>query len=126
MDNPNELTQFFSEKSVIGGAIVGIFVAIYRLWRILKRDSKEDNLDSVEKDIREELREEIKSLKDQNKVLYSDYHKLLDDFYILKIKISHYEKMFELCSQSDTVKCPLKTIQFENIKLRNLGTDNPV
>ena len=23
MDNPNELTQFFSEKSVIGGAIVG-------------------------------------------------------------------------------------------------------
>ena len=121
MDDPTQLTQFFSEKSVIGGAIVGIFVAIYRLWRILKHDSKEDNLDTVEKGLRDELRSEIKTLKDQNKTLYFDYNKLLDEYYSLKIKVVQYERASEMCDQDKTSHCPLKTIRIDVISNRPIG-----
>ena len=65
------IASFISDNALTGALSGGALAFLYKIWRILKKDRKEDNLDEVERALRDEMRNDIKTLKEENKTLFS-------------------------------------------------------
>ena len=78
----------------------GALAFLYKIWKILRTDRKEVDLDSVEKALREELREELKRIKDENKELKQENNALNADMADLKAAV-------KICQTNRPSTCPL-------------------
>ena len=99
MSNTN-IPEFISNNSVLGASITAALAMVYQMWKILKKDRKEDNLDNAERVFREELRNEIKLIKEENRLLREENNKLHQELAELKAA-------FNLCKNSThPANCP--------------------
>ena len=105
MDNGN-LPEIISNNSVFGASVAAILAMLYKVWQILKKDRKEDNLDNAERSLRDELRSELKGIKDENYQLRSENHTLHEELAELKAA-------FNLCQKTHPRTCPLLQIRTE-------------
>ena len=78
----------------------GALAFLYKIWKILRTDRKEVDLDSVEKALREELREELKRFKEENKELKQENNALHTD-------LADLRAAFKICQVSHPSVCPL-------------------
>ena len=61
-------------------------VLLYKIWRIIQADRKEDNLDQAEKEFRNEMRSDIKELREQLKKCEEEKSRIL-------AKVAHQQKL---------------------------------
>lgn len=103
-----ELLKIISDNSLLSASVLSGIALLYKIYRILKADTKIDELDEVERIIRQELRDEILLLKKEIKELIEDQKSLflknkeLEKF-ILEMKIH-----IKTCASKD--ECPLKDL----------------
>lgn len=83
---------------------VGALAFLYKIWRILRKDRKEDSLDDTERLLREEMRNDIKALKEENKILKEENQKLHEELSALRAS-------FKVCESNHPAICPI----FRNI-----------
>ena len=107
------LINQLSSHSIVGAGIAAVMAFAYKLWRILKTDRKEDNLDNAERSLRDELREEVKSLKEEVAKLREQITALaehnaqcLDENSKLRSKVYWLESMYDICVQNHPSICP--------------------
>lgn len=103
-----------STHSVVGAGVAAALAFVYKLWRLLKTDRKEDDLDSAERSLREELRLEIVRLKDEIVNLKEEVRELnvRNEEYIkinaqLRVRIQWLETCFQHCKLNHPPDCPL-------------------
>jgi len=121
LNTKNEITmdeksiiEFISSHSVFGAGAAAILAMLYKIWRILKVDRKEDSLDNAERKLRDELRDEIKVLKEDIKILSNEV-RILRDTHIqcqdenaaLKGRIKWLETCLRYCQLNHPPECPL-------------------
>lgn len=108
-----QIIDFLSSHSIVGAGIAAVLAFVYKLWRILKTDRKEDDLDNAERSLRDELRIEVKLLKEevvklreQVATLAEHNAQCLDDNAKLKGKVYWLESMYAVCIQNHPDICP--------------------
>ena len=105
MDASNNFAEFISTNSVFGASVAAALTMVYQIYKILKKDRKEDNLDNAERVFREELRNEIKLIKEENKFLREENNKLHHE-------LAEIKAAFNLCRGSNnTSNCPFSRNQ---------------
>lgn len=77
-----------SNNSVLGASIAAALAMLYKVWQILKKDRKEDNLEYAERSLRDELRAELKILKEENQKIREENHLLHQELADFKAAIS--------------------------------------
>lgn len=107
------LINQLSSHSIVGAGIAAVMAFIYKLWRILKTDRKEDSLDNAERSLRDELREEVKLLKEEVTKLREQIASLaehnaqcLDENTKLRSRVYWLESMYAICAQNHPAVCP--------------------
>lgn len=105
-----ELLKLISDNSLVSASIISGIALLYKIYRILKSDTKIDELDEVERLIRSELRDEILSLKKEIKELIEDQKTLFIKNKELEQLILELRIHIKTCSLKD--ECPLKEIFF--------------
>lgn len=108
------LVEAVSSNSVAGASIAAALAMLYKVWRILKADRKEDSLDTAEKGLRDELRDEIKILKEdikqlsnEVKVLREQHVQCQEENTALKGRIRWLETCLNHCQLKHPPECPL-------------------
>lgn len=99
-----------SNNSVLGASIAAALAMLYKVWQILKKDRKEDNLDNAERSLRDELRIELKILKEENQ-------KMREENYLLHQELADFKAAISVCRIQQDPKCPL-------LHMRILGGSN--
>lgn len=94
------IASFISDNALTGALSGGALAFLYKIWRILKKDRKEDNLDEVERALRDEMRNDIKTLKEENKTLKEENQRLHQE-------LSELKASFRLCQTNHPVVCPI-------------------
>lgn len=74
----NLVFDLIKDNSVVGAAGSAALVLLYKIWRILQADRKEDNLDQAEKEFRDEMRSDIKQLREHLKLCEEEKSKILE------------------------------------------------
>jgi hypothetical protein len=105
-----DFTSILSSSPIIGSAGAAAMIILYKLWRLLQADRKEDNLDEAERLFRDEMRSDIKSLRD----LLKDCDQARNDMQnkILKLQrlLGRIQAVVELCRQNRPTGCPIDQI----------------
>ena len=108
-----QIIDFLSSHSIVGAGIAAVLAFVYKLWRILKTDRKEDNLDNAERSLRDELRDEVKTLKEEIVKLREQIASLaehnaqcLDENAKLRGRVYWLESMYAICVQNHPTICP--------------------
>lgn len=99
MTNDN-FVNLVSNNSVLGASIAAALAMFYKVWQILKKDRKEDNLDNAERSLRDELRQELKIIKEENA-------KLREENNILHQELAELKASFAVCKKTHAEICPL-------------------
>lgn len=100
MSGDINFTDIVSNNSVLGASLAATLAMLYKVWQILKRDRKEDNLDNAERSLRDELRQELSQLRTINEKLREENAQLHNE--IAELKAS-----FRLCQSSRPPSCPI-------------------
>lgn len=79
---------------------VGSLAFLYKIWRIIKKDRKEDNLETFEKAYREEIKNDNKQLKDEIKTLKEENQKLHEE-------LAELRASFNICKNNHPSVCPI-------------------
>lgn len=95
-----DLGGAISNNAVIGGSAAAALAMLYKVWQILKKDRKEDNLDNVERSLRDELRAEIKVIKEENQKIRKENIELHEE-------LANLKAAFSVCKSSRPPQCPL-------------------
>lgn len=107
--NANAIFDLIKDNSVVGAAGSAAMVLLYKIWRILKADRKEDNLDQAEKQFRDEMRTDIKELREHLKTCEEDKLKMLEKMAKQQQLIAQIHAQIRVC-QSSAIRpavCPL-------------------
>ena len=129
-----QIIDIMSSNSIAGAGIAAVMAMAYKIWRILKTDRKEDNLEIAERSLRDELRDEIKMLKEEIRklveqiaTLAENNTKCLDENSKLKTRLRWLETCFQHCKDSHPPKCTLLkhigTNQFHDLTDRRTPVD---
>ena len=100
MMSDDSFTNLISNNSVFGASIAAALAMLYKVWQILKKDRKEDNLDNAERSLRDELRQELKTIKEENS-------KLREENNILHHELAELKASFSICKKTHADICPL-------------------
>ena len=106
----NAIGKLISDNSVLGASVAAALAMLYKVWQILKKDRKEDNLDNAERSLRDELRQEVVSLRVIN-------DKLREENNVLHQDVAELKAAFKICQANHPVICPL--VQLGISKRRN-------
>ena len=104
MMTDDSFTNLVSNNSVFGASIAASLALLYKVWQILKKDRKEDNLDNAERSLRDELRQELKTIKEEN-------GKLREENNILHQELAELKASFSVCRETHADICPLFRIR---------------
>lgn len=88
-----------SNNSVLGASIAAALAMLYKVWQILKKDRKEDNLDNAERSLRDELRIELKILKEENQ-------KMREENYLLHQELADFKAAISVCRSTRSSRTP--------------------
>lgn len=108
------LMSFVSDNSILGATGVAALAFLYKIWRILQSDRKEDDLDSAERTFRNEMREEIKSLKEDRHQCEEEKNILYKQIFEFQKQLANFQAAFRLCHSSHPDTCPLLRRSSEN------------
>lgn len=100
MMSDDSFTSLVSNNSVFGASIAAALAMLYKVWQILKKDRKKDNLDNAERSLRDELRQELKTIKEENS-------KLREENNILHQELAELKASFSVCKKTHADICPL-------------------
>jgi IS4 transposase len=111
------IASFVADHSVVGATGAAALAFLYKIWRVIKVDSKGDNLDNAERAFRDEIRSELKELRLANEKLHEVNEKLQKDkrdceslIAELQTRLKWLEVCFCQCQQNHPHDCPLKHI----------------
>lgn len=96
----DNFANLISNNSVLGASIAAALAMLHKVWQILKKDRKEDNLDNAERSLRDELRQELKVIKEENV-------KLREENNILHQELAELKASFVVCKKTHPDICPL-------------------
>lgn len=115
------ITDLISENSIVGAAGISAIAILYKIWGILKRDRKEENLSDAERALRDEIRQDAKDLRASNSELEKLHHS--DQLRIIELssRLSTLESAFQICKASHPEICPL--IKHFKEKPNHVATD---
>lgn len=109
--------NFIADNSVVGATGAAALAFLYKIWRVLKVDRKEDNLDNAERSFREEIRAEVKELRALNDQLHRMNEKIQQEKHdcevmitVLQARLKWLEVCFFQCQENHPGNCPLKHI----------------
>lgn len=101
------ITDLISDNSIVGAAGLSAIAILYKIWEILKRDRKEDNLSNAERALRDEIRQDAKDLRASygalEKLHQGDQIRIIE----LSSKLSTLESAFQICKANHPEICPL-------------------
>jgi len=100
MMDENQIGNYISSNSMVGAGIAATLATLYKIWQILKKDRKEDNLDNAERSLRDELRLEVKDLRALNEKLRLENITLHED-------VADLRAQFRFCQANHPTICPL-------------------
>lgn len=105
----NIIFDLIKDNSVVGAAGSVAMVLLYKIWRILQADRKEDNLDQAEKQFRDEMRADIKELREHLKMCEDEKSKILEKMVKQQQVIAQIHAQIRICQSSATrpAVCPL-------------------
>lgn len=105
----NLIFDLIKDNSVVGAAGSAALVLLYKIWRILQADRKEDNLDQAEKEFRDEMRSDIKQLREHLKLCEEEKSKILEKMAKQQQVIAGIHTQIRICQLSPTrpATCPL-------------------
>lgn len=105
----NLIFDLIKDNSVVGAAGSAALVLLYKIWRILQADRKEDNLDQAEKEFRDEMRTDIKELREHLKLCEEEKSKILEKMAKQQQLIAAIHAQIRICQMSPTrpTACPL-------------------
>ena len=108
----NVIFDLIKENSVVGGAGGIALVLLYKIWRILQSDRKEDNLDQAEKEFRDEMRSDIKQFREHLKSCEEEKTKILERLVKQQQMIASIHAQIRVCQTSATcpAQCPIVDI----------------
>lgn len=86
---------------------VAALAFLYKIWRILQADRKEDNLDNAERSFRDEIREELREIKEDKRKCEEEKHLLTQDIMRLQKDLAELQANFKICSLAHPPNCPL-------------------
>lgn len=111
------ITKFIADHSVVGATGAAALAFLYKIWRVLKVDSKGDNLDNAERSFRDEIRAEVKDLRALNDQLHKMNEQLqrekceCEDMILdLQTRLKWLEVCFYQCQKNHPHDCPLSHI----------------
>lgn len=84
-------------------------VLLYKIWRIIQADRKEDNLDQAEKEFRNEMRSDIKELREHLKMCEDEKGKILEKMAKQQQVIASIHAAIRVCQLTSTRPdtCPM-------------------
>lgn len=115
------ITDLISDNSIVGAAGLSALALLYKIWEILKRDRKEENLSDIERALRDEIRQDVKDLRASYSALEKLHHD--DQLRIIELtsKLSTLESAFHICKANHPETCPL--IKHFKEKTNHVATD---
>lgn len=87
---------------------------LYKIWRILQKDRKVDDLDNAERSFRDEMRDEIKTLKEDKRRCEDEKDKLYNQVFAFQKQLAGFQAAFKVCQLSHPLHCPLVLNQGEH------------
>lgn len=93
----------------VGSAGFGavLTAAVYKVWKILKADRKEEDLSNAERQFRDEIRAELREMREYNHSLEDDKHTCEKQVAELMTRITWLEQAFSVCRNNHPAECPL-------------------
>lgn len=101
------ISDLIGDNSIVGAAGVTALAILYKIWKILKRDRKEDNLSDAERALRDEIRQDAKDLRASYSALEKTHRD--DQLRIIELssKLSTLESACHICKANHPENCPL-------------------
>lgn len=96
----NLLFDLVKDNSVVGAAGSAALVLLYKIWRIIQADRKEDDHDQAEKEFRNEMRIDIKELRDRLKNCESERDAVMQKMIMQQKNIAEIEARIKICQLS--------------------------
>lgn len=103
--------DLIADNSVVGAAGSVALVLLYKIWRILQTDKREDNLDAAEKEFREEMRKDIKELREQLKKCEEEKDKIYARISNYNLMLSRVQSVIHHCNLSHPDGCPISQVE---------------
>lgn len=114
MEALEAILKAISDNSVAGATGAAALAFLYKIWIILKRDRKEDDLDNAERSFREEIRQELKDLRGANEKLRKLNEDLMKEkreceerIAAFQARLEWLEICFAHCKETHPPECPL-------------------
>jgi hypothetical protein len=102
--------NIISSSPVIGTAGGAAMIILYKLWRLLQADRKEDALDEAERLFRDEMRTDIKSLRELLKECDHARADMQNKILKLQKMLGRIQAVVEVCKQTHPSGCPIDQI----------------
>jgi hypothetical protein len=120
MEVEKTMGALIADNSIVGAAIAAGLAFLYKIWRILKADRKEDDLDAAERKFRDEMRQEIKDLRTSNAEIKREEEDCKKQYIALQAHVQWVENCLELCQKKHPSDCPLIE-HWSGIKFGQMG-----